>query len=157
MDSNMIEKLFYMDNEIRKHFIGVYPVDMIPPLNQIGSIMVVNLDPSFMKGSHWIVLYVRDKNKVEYFDSLGKKPRKDIITHLFHNHQICIYNSQRVQDYNTNSCGLFCLFYSYYACRLCTMISILSCFDDNLKNNEQIVTNFTKTYFSLYHDSYKLF
>ena len=87
---------------------------------------------------------------VEYFDSLGKKPKKEIISILFHNSQFCVYNTERIQDYNTNSCGLYCLFYSYYACRDCSMTNIVSCFDDNLKNNEKIVKSFTKNYLASY-------
>ena len=61
MDSIEIERIFLMDEKIKKHFMGIYPLDMIPNLTKVGSITVVNLDPSFMKGSHWAVLYVRKK------------------------------------------------------------------------------------------------
>ena len=67
-----------------------------------------------------------------------------------------MYNAERIQDYDTNSCGLFCLFYSYYACRLCNMMSIISCFDDNLQSNERIVKNFTKNYLSSYSKPYPI-
>ena len=146
MNTNTIEEIFLMDEEIRKHFLGIYPIDMIPSLIKVGSIVVVNLDPSFKRGSHWVVLYLRDKNMVEHFDSLGKKPKNEILSCLFYNNQKCIYNTERIQDYNTNTCGLFCLFYSFYACRLCNMKNIISCFNDNLKSNEKIVKTFTKNY-----------
>lgn len=148
MDTNKIEEIFLMDEKIRKYFLGIYPIDMVPDLTKTGSIIVVNLDPSFKSGSHWIVLCLREQSMVEYFDSLGKKPKINIVSNLFRNNQFCVYNINRIQDYNTNTCGLFCLFYSYYACRFCNMESIISCFDDNLKTNEKIVKTFTKNYLS---------
>ena len=60
------------NKEISKRFMGVYPIDLIPHGLPIPSLIVVNLDNSEKKGSHWIVHHQR--NHVEYFDSLGKEP-----------------------------------------------------------------------------------
>ena len=85
-------------------------------------------------------------NTVEYFDSLGKKPKKAILKYLFSQNIKCVYSTKRLQNYNTNTCGLYCLFYSYYSCRSCDLESIVECYTDDLKKNERIVKNFTIMY-----------
>lgn len=41
--------------------------------------MVINLDPHYKGGSHWVSLYTDfEKNKIYFFDSVGKKPRNKI-------------------------------------------------------------------------------
>lgn len=57
--------------------------------------MVINLDESHQSGSHWVALYADLKdNKVYFFDSVGKPPRKKIkkfinkiINYLYKKHQ----------------------------------------------------------------------
>ena len=71
MNTEEIFNLMQSDKEIRKKFMGVYPIDLIPNNLPIPFLIVVNLDTSEKKGSHWIVLH-HQKNHVEYFDSLGK-------------------------------------------------------------------------------------
>ena len=46
-------------------------------INKFG--MVINLDPHYKGGSHWVALYSNlDKNQIYFFDSFGKKPKKNI-------------------------------------------------------------------------------
>ena len=66
------EEIFdQMQSDISKRFMGVYPIDLIPDNLPIPCLIVVNLDSSEKKGSHWIVLHYQ-RNHVKYFDSLGK-------------------------------------------------------------------------------------
>ena len=44
---------------------------------------------------------------------------------------------KRLQDYNTNTCGLYCLFYSYYSCRSCDLKSIIKCYTNDLKKMKE--------------------
>ena len=57
--------------------MGVYPIDLIHQDLPTPLISIVNLDSSEKKGSHWIVLHYQRKH-VEYFNSLGKQPKKEI-------------------------------------------------------------------------------
>lgn len=46
-------------------------------ISQFG--MVINLDPHYKPGSHWVALYTNfDNNQIYFFDSFGKKPKKKI-------------------------------------------------------------------------------
>ena len=140
MNTEEIFDLMKSDREIRKKFMGVYALDLIPHHLPIPCFIVVNLDSSEKKGSHWIVLHFQRKH-VEYFDSLGKEPVKSIHNLLTSNEFIYKYNKKRLQSAYTESCGLFCFYYSYYSCRKIDYNMILSNFTSNQECNEKIVKN----------------
>ena len=62
MNSIQLENLLLLDETIAKNYIGIYPIDEIYKLNQMGSLMIVNLDPSYKPGSHWVVLHKKNAN-----------------------------------------------------------------------------------------------
>ena len=93
-------------------------------------------------GSHWIVLHYISKDIVEHFDSAGKQPKKYIPNLLLSNMKSYIYNKKRLQAYHSYTCGLFCLYYSFYSCRQVSFSKILEGFTDNLDENEKIVHDF---------------
>ena len=78
MDSNELNFYMMKDPMIRRRFIGVYPIDMIPEYFISPSILIINLNKSNERGSHWIVIHQKDDQQIEIFDSLGKQPQKDI-------------------------------------------------------------------------------
>ena len=49
-------------------FNGVYSRNSLPKIK--GGAYIINLDEYELLGTHWIALYVNDKN-VTYFDSFG--------------------------------------------------------------------------------------
>ena len=132
MDSYTLDSLMSSDRMIEKRFRGLYPLDMIPKNLPPNSLIVVNQDRSMEPGSHWIVLHYKDNNIVEHFDSVGKTPKKFIHNLLISNNNTYGYNNKRLQAYNSNTCGLFCLYYSFYSCRL-----VLQGFTSNLSENEK--------------------
>ena len=147
MDSYEIARYMRLDEKIREQFYGVYSLDLIPKKIPIPSLVIVNLDYSTDKGSHWVVLHRVNNEVVEHFDSAGKQPKRDIVNHLFSNALSYKYNNKRVQNYQTDTCGLFCLYYSYHSSRGRTMQSILSDFSVNLKSNEEMIISFFKNNF----------
>ena len=142
MDSYEIARYMRLDEKIRDQFYGVYSLDLIPKKLPIASLVIVNLDYSTDKGSHWVVLHRVNNEVVEHFDSAGKQPKRDIVNNLFSNALSYKYNNKRVQNYQTDTCGLFCLYYSYHSSRGRTMQSILSDFSVNLKSNEEMIISF---------------
>ena len=142
MDSYEIARYMRLDEKIRDQFYGVYSLDLIPKKLPIPSLVIVNLDYSTDKGSHWVVLHRVNNEVVEHFDSSGKQPKRDIVNNLFSNALSYKYNTKRVQNYQTDTCGLFCLYYSYHSSRGRTMQSILSDFSVNLKSNEEMIISF---------------
>ena len=74
MNTIQLDKLFKQDYFISQCYKGIYAKDTVPHLTSIPTLFVVNLDPSYEVGSHWVVLFYRNKNMIEYFDSRGIKP-----------------------------------------------------------------------------------
>ena len=140
MNTGEIFELMKSDKGISKIFMGVYSIDLIPQDLPTPSIIVVNLNSCEKKGSHWIVLHYQRKH-VEYFDSLGKQPKKmkhNLLTSKGFTYK---YNKKRLQSPYTDSCGLFCFYYSYYSCSKIDYNIILTNFSSNRECNEEIVKN----------------
>ena len=150
LDAEDMTDLFTADYNIRTRFKGVYAIDEIPRL-KTDKLVVVNLDPSNMPGSHWTVIYNKEGSVIEYFDSRGMKPPRSVADYLLSYTKECIYSTRRLQQYQTSSCGLFCLYYSFYASRKCDLQHIVNNFHDNLNINEYIVANFAKHYTLMYN------
>ena len=127
----------------RERFRCLYPIDLIPKsLPNRWSVIIVNQDTSEQKGSHWGVLHYTSYAIVAHYDSVGKQP-KIVVHNLFLSQDMTyMYNNKRLQSYNTDTCGLFCLYYSYYSCRGVDFNSILKHFSDNLFDNEILVSRF---------------
>ena len=138
MNTEEIIDLMKSDKEISKLFMGVYPINLIPQDLPIPSIIVVNLGSSEKKGSHWIVLFYQRKH-VEYIDSLGKQPKKEIHNLLTSKGFTYKYYKKRLQSPYTESCGLFCFYYNYYSYRKIDYNVILTNFSRNLHRNKDIV------------------
>ncbi|KAL3105900.1 hypothetical protein niasHT_028344 [Heterodera trifolii] len=70
--------------------------------------MVVNLDPSTSRGSHWVCFYCASPLRLEYYDSLGMWPPPcvHIVNHLSRYKQIQ-YNSLPLQSANSMDWAAF--------------------------------------------------
>ena len=97
MDSYKIARYMRLDEKIRDQFYGVYSLDLIPQKLPNPSLVIVNLDYSSDKGSHWVVLHRVNNEIVEHFDSAGKQPKRDIVINLFSNALSYKYNNKRVK------------------------------------------------------------
>ena len=60
--------------ENRRTFKEVYASDELPTRTSTDSIFVCYMDPSDQPSTHWIVVYVDEKRKSDYFDSFGMAP-----------------------------------------------------------------------------------
>lgn len=140
MNTKQLEQYMLSDPYIKQYYGGVLAVDQLPIIVNKPEIYIVNTDPISKPGTHWVTLFV--DTICEHFDSAGLPPREDFMTFLTLNGPSYIYNSNRVQHFKTNSCGLYCLFYSYFRCRGYSFKKILEMFKDNLILNEMIVKIF---------------
>ena len=80
-------------------------------------------------GSHWVSLAVKN-NKVAYFDSFGVEhiskevknfiKNKDVKTNLF-----------RIQDYNSVTCGFFCILFIEFMIKGKTLNDFTNLFSSN--------------------------
>ena len=104
------------------HFLGAFSSDQILSLRfkQFPISFIVNLQPSWSQGSHWLSIWI-DQQNVEIFDSFGfdpniwaRFPRRlfRFLSRFKYSHKLKI--SPVCQSPNSHYCGLFCI---YFICK----------------------------------------
>ena len=104
------------------NFIGCFAEDQVSKMifNSFPSFLIVNIDSSSMKGSHWIALGIF-KNRIEIFDPLGfnflnwSRIPCHLLTIL---HRLSQYRrvfiSRRIQSDNSILCAFFCIYFCIF-------------------------------------------
>ena len=108
-------------------------------------LIICNTDPSTKPGKHWVLFYF-DRDNVEFFDSLGKgiaNYGNEFLTFVKRFATTVSENKVRVQAPNTDTCGHYCLYYSYFRCKGKSMKSILFKMQ-NVHEIKQTVNNLFK-------------
>jgi hypothetical protein len=112
----------YMNFDNSFKYLGTFPSDILSVGYKLPKVkyykklaLVLNLDPHNLSGSHWVSVYIDILEcKVEYFDSLGDKPTRNIKKVLGY---LCkeldcdlSINSQQFQI-EDSECGIYSLYY----------------------------------------------
>ena len=131
----------------KKHFLGVFPIDMIPrkKLKRPFS-LICNIDKSSEPGSHWVAIFAPKYGKIEYFDSFGFKPmNNEIVEFINHNGMKFIYNKLQIQSNKSKTCGKFCVIFIYFRSKNINISKFLNLFSKNKCYNEKLINKlFTK-------------
>ena len=115
LDSDLINRIL----KCSPHFIGCFAENEIKSLyfGSLPCFLIVNLDSSYMVGSHWIGIGIF-KNKIEVFDSLGfdifNWPRVPCtLMRLLQQAAVSkrVRISKRLQPDSSSLCGLYSIFY----------------------------------------------
>ena len=142
MRTEELEAYMLRDPYIRQYYGGVVALDQIPKIIKKPSIFIVNSDSAHLPGRHWLAVFFTRVN--EHFDSAGFYPSRDLESELIAHGPKFRYNDTRVQAFNSETCGLFCLFYCYFRCRGYSFSDIMNMFSKNLYVNEHLVKYFYK-------------
>ena len=146
MNGREILNYLLKDSISLSKFRGIYAIDKLNfKLPDAESFFVCNTDESYKKGKHWVIIYINsDKNVVEYFDSLGKKPAIRFKSFMRQDNRYILYSHKKLQGVYSESCGFFCLYFVYLRCRGVDYKSLLNSFSKSLNANEKYVTDFIK-------------
>ncbi len=82
MNGDQIERILRNDAKCRPLFLGVFPKDLLPQVDQTPILIVCNTDPHDKPGEHWIAIYVENESYGEYFDSFGLEPTEHFKTFM---------------------------------------------------------------------------
>ena len=103
------EDLLYIAGKLGFKINGVYCRDDKYKIKN--GCYIINLDSNkIMEGTHWTAFY-KDGNTINYFDSFGFPPPEDTLKQLKNNCTNGFYNDIEYQSLNTNTCGLFCIYF----------------------------------------------
>ena len=135
------EIIKYYENESR--FNGVYSRDNLPNKIKDGA-YVINLDGYSDIGTHWIALYVKNKD-ITYFDSFGGEHIPKEIKAFIKNKNIKT-NIFRIQAYDSIMCGYFCIRFINFMFKGKTLTEYTNLFSpsDFTKNDNVILNYFMK-------------
>ena len=105
---------------------------------------VVNTDFCSGKGIHWVVFHFPKSGSVEFFDSLGNAPEtyqrhfREVL--ILNGPQYCVVRNQLQPD-DSDTCGLYCVYYVKMRCRGIDMEDILKSFSvHDLDGNDRKLT-----------------
>ena len=144
------------DYYINQNFLGVFSLDQFLNLeihddNRKRFLLVVNEQPSWKEGSHWLLVF-KNKDNVYFIDSLGRTPSyyglHDRICNLGDN--MIFINNTPLQCYNSSTCGAYSIYFSYYFQREVAFDEILNDFSLHRENNDAIVLKFLREKFNLF-------
>ena len=102
-------------DKFKKLSFRVYAINEMKSIKSVSypPSFVINLNPSYKPGSHWVAVYF-DKNGVgEYFDSFACYPPQEVVHFLCSHAKGWQYNHMQVQELYTTMCGQFFVFYLY--------------------------------------------
>lgn len=143
MNTQEILEILLTDSFVRRSGVKVLARDQLPPrINRYkAAAFVVNVDPSWRPGSHWIGLYYNGLGSFEYFDSFGLPPfHADIVKFIERNSdRPCIYNPRPLQDILISTCGLFVIYFILIKCRGGSMRRVLAPFTTRQHVNDRLV------------------
>ena len=127
MNTLEIKRYLERSETTRDVFLNVYALDQLPKekLPQERWLLVCNCCPANMTGEHWIAMFYENET-LEFFDSFGLSPErydrgKDDRISAFMRAQRpqkgVVFNNERLQSYESDGCGHYCILYGFHRCR----------------------------------------
>lgn len=148
MYTNELEHLLSNDSIIRNEKWGVISIDkLVSVYAEEKTFLIVNTEPSFMGGKHWIALFKKHHKPVELFDSLANKMYeygKFLQEFLLRENNLCLTNTVQVQPDFSFNCGKYCYYFLSQRSKGVSFHDIMESFDAlNLSKNEKIVQRYS--------------
>ena len=154
MDTRQIYTVLRNDEKTRPYARGVFAADQLPTnVVEYPSAYVVNTDPSYKLGEHWLAIFFDRNGRGEFFDSYGRAPGtypRPIKIFLHRNSRLpWIYNERQIQAPYSTTCGQHCLFFLLHRSRNVDFQTIIQMFSDNLDMNDLSVADFIERHFNI--------
>ena len=146
MNSIQLKDAVYSDSTLHSFFKGIFPINEVPTVLTSPSCMIINLDPSYLPGSHWVVICKNSEGRGYYIDSFGRLPPPLLKMERYDDSWG--FNNQVLQASDSVLCGEYCLYILYWWVRGRDINMILSDFKSP-KENELMVDLFCKSIFPI--------
>ena len=142
MNTGQLEHALRTNQLTSKLFRSVVAADRLPTsVNQRGA-YVVNTDPHYLPGQHWVVLHFTSDHVV-YFDPMGTPIAKHLLDQLrssgtFSEKTLQHVVTRRIQGLR-HTCGFYCAY--YILCLANPGLYKLDIFSDNLDFSDRLMCN----------------
>jgi hypothetical protein len=142
MYGNQISKIIKNDKYAKDKFLGVYAIDTLPTIRSVPAAAIVNTDPSYLPGSHWVAFYIDKNQDCFFFDSYGNHPNKFGFGSYFRKYKNIYHNDRQLQSKLSKVCGNYCILFIVAVSRGVPFKTIIDVFSKkNFKFNDFIVEN----------------
>lgn len=132
-------------------FCFFFACDQLPklPIEERPIALVINTDPSYRSGQHWLSIYIDKFGVGSFFDSFGNPPdysyfSESINAFLQRNCTTTQHSARQVQDVCTAVCGQHCVFFLYHMDKGQTYDEVMKKYSNNLSKNDVLVCKFVK-------------
>lgn len=132
----------------KKYHVLVSAYNTLPVYISKPALIVVNQDPDFMPGSHWMAVYFDKYNFAYFFDSFGRRPSGNILRFIRKNSSMFSYNSKQIQSITSTVCGQYCLLFLLNYVMGNTVDDFLNMFSSQYENNDLLCSNLFYSIFS---------
>ena len=124
-------------------FKGTYPINKIKffKTKRRPLAFVINLDPDYMPGSHWVAIFIDKKNNAIYFDSFGAKNCPKLIKEYLKKNKVKrIYlNRYMLQSITSQTCGAYTVLFLKMLCNGFTFREFLKLFTNETNKNDKLI------------------
>lgn len=111
-------------------FRGTFPCDSIPNFKRRPVALIVNTDPHYEPGEHWVAIILKTNRKAVYFDPLGFPPLIPSIQNYIAIHASSgfKYSSTTLQVPTGVACGYWCIAFIMHTSRGGSLVEFLHSF-----------------------------
>ena len=95
----------------------------------MGKFVIANTDTSDGPGKHWVTFFFINQGPYEFFDSLGKTPEFCNVGFETMLQTPYLMNCNCLQDFGSDTCGLYCVYYVMYRYAGMTMKDLIHPFN----------------------------
>jgi hypothetical protein len=126
----------YLKNE--KCYIGTFPRDKLPKYKVNNCALIINTDPSYKPGEHWVAIFIKNNYGI-YYDCFGNPPlNQEILKFLnFNCSNGWSYNKLIIQTPSiySNTCGHYCIWFVLCMCNNLSFNDFISIFNNTFIND----------------------
>jgi hypothetical protein len=154
MDNHQISRIAAKHDLLRNAYIGTLPEKMLATINLVDikrrkkpCFLIVNTQSDPRLFGHWLLLVIKSKNNLLFFDSMGNHPFKygeNIAAFCKNFKNVTLCSRKQLQSSKSIHCGAFCIYFAFKICERYSVTDIIRTFDvNNLEKNDRMVEKFT--------------
>lgn len=112
-----------------------------------GKAYIVNTDPSYAPGTHWLLIFFPVNQSPFYFDTFGIYPQNLEIAIKLKKYKKWYFNNKLIQNFNSDVCGKYVCVLMMYIQKYKRPDQFLNLFTNNLEKNDKLIVTLFKKYF----------